>query len=377
MQIGIKERDSGIDLFRIILAVMVILIHINAPATGNVYSNVGWLPMKFLVYGTMALIYPAVNCYVLISGFYSFRNNRGIRDVFRSLLRLWTCLLFFSLLGYIVALLTGYQAFSIKELIARFFPLTTGEWWFMTNYFVMMLLSPALNRFIFKLDRDAFFKYMALALLICSILPFFVKYNDVLGLLNGSGLIWFVVLYLTGAGIYKFYFKEIHEGYAMRFTKSKFLLVYAVLSISLVAFGMLFGKVPFLNGYTFSMYNSPIVYLQAVCLFFIFKAITVKERISLRVITALSGLSLASYIFHCQPDIGLIIWKMSEPSKYANSIMLIPLACCIVLEVYFTAVGIEYIRKKLVSIGGEKKLIGVICNKLFNNSLIDSFLTKI
>ena len=375
MQIDIKERDSGIDLFRIILAVMVILIHINAPGTGNVYSNVGWLPMKFFVYGTMALIYPAVNCYVLISGYYSFRNNRGIRDVSCSLLRLWFCLLFFSLLGYIVAILTGYQAFSIKELIARFFPLTTGEWWFMTNYFVMMLLSPAINIILEKSDRRTFFCIIAVALIICSILPFFVKYEDVLGLLNGSGLIWFVVLYVTGGGLYKFYYKE--KQVVGGFTIGRPLWIYLSLSISLVAFGMLFGKVSFLNGYTFSMYNSPIVYLQAVCLFFIFKEIKVRGRVSLRVITALSGLSLASYIFHCQPDMGMIIWKVAEPYKYANSIMLIPLACCIVIVLYFTAVGIEYIRKKLVSMGREKKIIVSICNKLFNNSLIDRFLTKI
>lgn len=377
MQNDIKERDSGIDLFRIILAVMVILIHINAPATGNVYSNVDWMPMKFLVYGTMALIYPAVNCYVLISGYYSFRNNRGIRDVFRSLLRLWLCLLFFSLIGYIVACLSGFQFFSIKELVARFFPLSTGEWWFMTNYFVMMLLSPALNRLLDKLDRKAFFRYMAIALLICSILPFFVKYNDVIGLLNGSGLIWFVILYITGGGIYKFYYKENQEAHT-RFTVRKSLVAYIVLSVSLVAFGLLFGKVRFLNGYTFSMYNSPVVYLQAVCLFFIFKAIKVNGRFSLKVITAFSGLSLASYILHCQPDIEMIIWKVSEPSKYASSILLIPLAICIVLAIYFTAIGVEYVRKSLVSIGGfEKKIIGGLCNKLFNNSLIDQFLTKI
>ena len=57
--------------------------------------------------------------------------------------------------------------------------------------------------------------------------------------------------------------------------------------------------------------------------------------------------------------------------------MLIPLACCIVLEVYFTAVVIEYIRKKLVSTGVEKKIIDTICNKLFNSSFIDKFLTNV
>ena len=376
MQNDIKERDSGIDLFRIILAVMVILIHINAPATGNVCSNVDWMPMKFLVYGTMALIYPAVNCYVLISGFYSFRNNRGIRDVFRNLFKLWFCLLFFSLMGYMMACLSGYQAFSLKGLIARFFPLTTGEWWFMTNYFAMMLLSPAMNNILDRSDKRAFWGNIVVALTICSILPFFVKYQDVLGLLNGSGLIWFVVLYMTGRGIYKFYYKE-KQGCKIRFTVSRSFCAYLALSISLVAFGMLFGKVPFLNGYTFSMYNSPIVYLQAVCLFCIFKAIKVCGRISLKIITALSGLSLASYIFHCQPDIEMILWKVLEPSKFANSIMLIPLACCIVLEVYFTAVVIEYIRKKLVSTGVEKKIIDTICNKLFNSSFIDKFLTNV
>lgn len=373
----VKERDTGMDLFRIILAVMVILIHINAPATGNVYNNVAWLPMKFLVYGTMALIYPAVNCYVLISGYYSYRNKRGLSDVFGSLVKLWLCLLFFSILGYLVACVSGFQIFSSKELILRFFPITTGEWWFLTNYFAMMLLSPVLNNFLDMSDRKAYLQFIIVALLICSILPFFVKYNDVLGLLNGSGLIWFIILYLTGAGIYKFFYKEKNDTNT-RPTIRRSLLVYAALSISLLVLGMLFGKVPLLNGYTLSMYNSPIVYLQAICLFFAFKEIKVRGRFLTNVITTLSGLSLASYILHCQPDIAMIIWNVSEPSKHASSFLLIPLACIIVLVIYFSSVVIEFIRKKLVSIGGlEKRIIGGVTNVVFNNSLIDRLLNKL
>lgn len=94
-----KERNTGIDLLRILLALAVITIHFNATATGRVSSNVHWLPMKFLVYGIDSIVLPAVNVYVIVSGYFSYLFQRSYKHVVNSLVKLWLCLLFFSVGG--------------------------------------------------------------------------------------------------------------------------------------------------------------------------------------------------------------------------------------------------------------------------------------
>ena len=94
-----KERNIGIDILRILLALMVVIVHFNARGTGHVSSSVTWAPMKFLIYGMDAIVLPAVNIYVIVSGYFSFLGMRGYSHVVKSLSRLWLCLLFFSVGG--------------------------------------------------------------------------------------------------------------------------------------------------------------------------------------------------------------------------------------------------------------------------------------
>lgn len=347
-----KQRNIGLDILRVLLALMVIAIHFNAPATGQVHKYVSG-EMRYLVYPIISLCYPAVNVYVLISGYFGYFKKKPFMNVLASLFRLWICLLFFSFLGYLLALSFYKESFSILVLVKHLFPLSRGVWWFMTVYFVMMLLSPILNIVIDKQSKKEYITMMLLALLICSIIPFFLKFESIIGLNMGYGLIWFIVLYLTGGGIAKYYLNEKEKN-----NKSVWNAMFGYLAFTfylLVSHSLY--KIVGMGDYTSSMYNSVIVYGQSVSLFIMFWNIDIKNYKFSRLISFMAGLSMAAYIFHCQEDVERMLWQLTEPYKYANTLHLVPLFFYTIFGVYFLSVVIEYLRKVLFSIGNFEDII--------------------
>ncbi len=354
------QRNVGIDILRILLALMVIAIHFNAPATGHVALSVTG-PMKFLVLPMVAICYPAVNTYVLICGYFSFAKRKNLKQVLNSLFKLWFCLLFFSLLGYVISILINENNFNFVVFLKHFLPVSRGVWWYMTVYFVLMLLSPLLNMIVQQLSKKDYLIMMFLALLVCSIIPFFLKFDSKIGLNYGYGLIWFVVLYLTGAGLSKYYLKEKKIKYAWYAA-----LWYFVLTFYLFISAFIYNHIG-MHEYTSAMYNSIVVYGQSVSLFVLFFVIDVKDLKLSKIISFIAGLSLAAYILHCQEDIGPALWKLTEPYKYADSIKLIPLFLEIVLGMFFAAIIIEYIRKRVFNFRNfENRTQEVILQKITN-----------
>lgn len=360
-----RARNIGLDILRILLALMVIAIHFNAPATGHVALAVTG-KMKLLVLPMVAFCYPAVNTYVLISGFFSYKNKRSYDKILNSLIRLWLCLVFFQLLGYIISIVFMSESFNLLVLVKHFFPLSRGVWWYMTVYFVLMLISPALNLIIDKLTKKDFLRVITISLVICSIIPFFLQFESTIGMNQGSGIIWFIVLYLTGGGLSKFYLNDNVENKRRLCTLSA--VSFFILTTYLLSSWKIHAVIG-LDGYNSYMYNSIIVYGQALSLFLFFWGIEIKKDTVSKTISFFAGLSLAAYIFHCQEDIGRFIWQLSEPAKYANSIKLVPLFIIVVFGVYFISIILEFLRKQLFSIRGIEKKMVFYMSKLFNGAL--------
>lgn len=358
-QIMKTKRDIGIDLLRILLALMVIAIHFNAPGTGHVALSSTSSPVRYLVSIVVALTYPAVNTYVLISGYYSYKNRKSYQQIVNGLIKLWICLVFFSVGGYIGVTIFNNEGISLMTIIERCFPLSRGEWWFMSDYFIMMLLSPLINVVLDALGRKETIVLVLISLMFCSIIPFFLKWDDAIGINNGYSLLWFLVMYITGASV-----SMASEKRILNTSKPYlFFLGYLACSAILIALNGLLSIIPLLKGYHFWMYNSIIVYFQAVLLFSAFKDIKIERKWINKSIYFLSGLSLAAYIFHCQEDIGHFIWSNLRPDLSANSVSIIPLFFITVVGIYFVSITIEYIRRSLLAVGNiEKKLISKLTN---------------
>lgn len=59
---------------------------------------------------------------------------------------------------------------------------------------------------------------------------------------------------------------------------------------------------------------------------------------------------MSVYILHCQADFGIILWKLSEPSMYADTVYLPLVYLIITFGVFFFACTIEFFRTKLFKI---------------------------
>lgn len=323
---------------------MVVTIHFNAPGTGQVYMHCTTQPLSTLISLVVALTYPAVNTYVLISGYYSFKSPKSYRKIVSSLVRLWLCLAFFSIFGYLIISLINNQPISFTVLLTRFFPLTRSVWWYMSVYFVLMLISPCINKVISSFSKQENLFALLVMLIICSVLPFFVNWKDAIGTNYGYCLVWFVVLYFTGALICLYTTTNNSHFFVKGIT------VYFLLSLLFVGLNFLFNRISFTQGNTVSMYNSLIVYGQAIALFVSFKSLKISNKVFGKVIVFFAGLSLAVYVFHCQEDISKFIWPYIHPSSYANTYSIISIYIVTLLGLYFIAVFVEFIRVRIFNL---------------------------
>ena len=325
-------RRYGLDVLRILLAFMVITLHINAGATGKVLSYSTEFPWNIIVGGVTTLCYPAVNCYVLICGFFSWNKN----DVKKKLFRLWLSLLFFSILGYMIVCIALNKMFNITELIKRFFPLIRGEWWYMVDYFALVLLLPAINKMIECLSKNQHKKLNILCLILFSVLPMFNKWEDQFGVNYGYGLLWFIALYIIGAYLGKY---SSFERLNLKVIKSRPFSSFAILYFFVSFLIMLIGKILGMIGVDFYLnpYNSIFSLIQSLCLFLAFLNLDLKNRLIVTAVKYVAPLSFASYLFHCQEDIDVYIWQLIKPWEYTNNKSIIVVWIAIVIAVFTTS----------------------------------------
>ena len=97
----------------------------------------------------------------------------------------------------------------------------------MTDYILLMLLSPFLNQFIKKISRDNLIKLIIFSLIIWSIYP------SITGFSFDFNIIWFIILYLIGSFIrLNLNINKIKSNHLILLFIFSLLLVFSLLSIS-------------------------------------------------------------------------------------------------------------------------------------------------
>lgn len=86
---GRKERNSSIELFRILAALLVLIVHLNGWMLGGLFDwdDISITPVH--KYGQLAIISIScvcVNCFLLISGWF------GLKLKYSAILKIWVTL---------------------------------------------------------------------------------------------------------------------------------------------------------------------------------------------------------------------------------------------------------------------------------------------
>lgn len=144
----INSRDYSIDILRIISMLMIVSLHFfsYSPAVIQIdpFSATGCLKR---ILHSISLI--SVNCYVLISGYYIYKFKFSLSKLIRILCEV----LFYSIVFYLIFLQTDLANLTVKELLLAVAPTLTRQYWFVTTYVGVYILSPIIRDVINVLDK--------------------------------------------------------------------------------------------------------------------------------------------------------------------------------------------------------------------------------
>ena len=263
-----KNRQAGLDRLRILSAWFVVCIHLFA-LLGDLAGSTGIsLFVNAFVY---ALVFCAVNCFGLLSGWLGYREE-GNSLRLKPLVLLWLQFVFYRVFFLLLPSLLGIAEVSLADV---FLPVTRRVNWYMTAYFEMMLLAPGLNLIVRHVSRgvNAVICLALLALTVISTALRAVMDCDPFLLGEGYNWMWLAALYFWGASLRKHgWFSGISAG------RLRLVLFASLLLTAAWRWGMrsFFSSAGF-PGNTekiFYSYTSPTIALAAICLLLLHARLT-------------------------------------------------------------------------------------------------------
>lgn len=177
MNVKKAERQSNIEVLRVLAILGVVVLHYNNPMLGGgmTYASEGGVNF-YLLYLLESCFVCAVDLFMLISGYFLIESKS--RNIWR-VIELIVQVVVFNFGIYMLNILIGNNEFSIRQAIKSLIP---------SNYFVILyclvfLLSPFINKLMKVLDAKQLNIFMLLLLFLFSVYPTMV---DVLGEITGQ-----------------------------------------------------------------------------------------------------------------------------------------------------------------------------------------------
>ena len=302
---------------------MIVLVHLTGNGVLKSEAPISYTESNWILANIIdALAYPAVNTFVIISGYFGIRL---------SLLRVLK--LDIPVIIYSVALYLLFETATIGGTIWFSFPILTNEYWFLTAYFLLMLISPFLNAYIETKNQHQLFLLLFWSVLLMVIVPSFspLCLSDP----RGMDVINFGVLYIVGRSI-----AQIKISISIK----KSLFIYTLSSLTAFSLTLVFAYYLGINrGWQshFYSYNNILVFSQAIALFFIFKQVIICERLG-RYINWLAPSFFFVYIIHSHPSVHkqLYYWISSSDFYFSDLFFLhtigwgvIIFSICIIIDI--------------------------------------------
>lgn len=331
-QIGHSGRQSGIEFLRVLCMFGIVASHyaIHGQWGGQVgFSPIGkWFLQFASIFGTFG-----VDVFVISSGYF-LSEKHGLYPVSR-LAKLEVSVYFHSLLPFLAILIAGGQRVvpSLWNLLGAtpalkaFFPVISNQWWFITDYFVLCIFAPFVNRLLANLSTREFAGLVLLELLVFSILP--TTFGHVL---TGPDQwfenrhVWFFVLYCAGAFV-----RRVQTGIPER--QTSFFAIAAAVCLAISWVGIAFCGVNIRGRQQLPVIGA------AVCSFLAFLRIDIGES---RLLTTLSSSTLGVYLLHDHPLFRYTVWPtISDRFGGTDPFVFIPLSILAISSVYAFCVVIE------------------------------------
>lgn len=257
-----NERDSGLELLRIVGLLLIFWMHGASSYADNELS--AWLCIIIETVGNVG-----VPVFILISGYF------GIRLKPKKLIQLDLMLIFYCWTGLGLRFLWGEaQMYGGEQILSYVFPVIGRNSWYFTCYFALAFLSPFLNDFVEKLSDENFKKLIITMLVIFSGITTFFFFDITQD--GGKGIVNMTLLYLIGR-----YIRRYQDG--KTYSRSKLVAAYLAITGGCIALNGALYVVTGTVQNRFARDNTLFTILASVCIFLIFKELHFKSRFINRV----------------------------------------------------------------------------------------------
>ena len=331
---GVKHpRNIGLDILRVLCMFMIVAFHYLF----HCYSKFAERPFLIedgfdlfnfaTVYGVNLILTLAVNCYVMITGF--FLIDKPLFRV-RALVKLWRQVLFYSVL------LSVFSYFllspSIKDIILSFFPIATKRYWFVTTYFGLMLIAPFISSMVNSLNKNRYIFLLFVAFILDFKYPYGLYFSEY------NSLVHFVFLFLIGGFFKKFGLPKLISRHAGKM----FLGLWIGCTFVMTIVSLYKGQGTLQN----TGYNGLLLPMSV--LFFSFflqkKWAKISDKMQ-KLIQVISPLTFGVYLFHDHPLFKVFLWSHMSELGFSGLLLL---RCFMVASfVFILGLAVDYSRYKI------------------------------
>lgn len=290
-----KKRNANMELLRLLLMFMIIMLH--ALGKGHLLNNIGEdLTLNgAIAWGLEALSLCAVNTFILLSGYYLINSKFRLGR----LIELIAEMIFYSLGAFLVCFLLGvdiHEEINMYFLLHTVFPVHMNLYWFLTAYVFVYIMQPVISAGVKAITQKQFKTVIVLLLTFeCgfkSFLPFRFEWDEF-----GYNLLWFLTVFLVGAYIKLYGFKELNKsfkGLILYFVASGMILVERAAVYLVYTYT---GHLEEIRSVS-TEYNHIFVFMAGLGLFAAFvHSKPVGEKAD-KIICALSPMALGIYLMH-------------------------------------------------------------------------------
>lgn len=332
---AIVQRNSSMELLRILSIIMIIFHHFSCHGTfdwmeGEATAQHLWY--SFISIGGKI----GTNAFVLISGYYLINDNNQLFNI-KKILKYIGQLLFYSIGLYCLYRIFRFRTELHPDTIETFAPIIGNSWWFASTYFLLYVFHPFINIALKNIDKNT---YQSLLLFLALFWP--LVYTVTSKNHWGSSLMWFIYLYSI-AGYIRLY--GVNEKLS-----SKKCFAYFIITVSIT---FLLGISQFypspeateeLDRTFFYQAETIPIFIASIMLFLTFERMEVKYN---KCINTIASASFGVYLIHDHISMRSHLWGyvFGNPPIEQEIGALIVYSFVAVFSVYIVCVIIDLVRK--------------------------------
>lgn len=333
-------RLANLDILRCVLMLFIVIWHIIVHGIGQGHANMPapdfhdfWsIVNNSCIVILSAITSVSVNCYIILSGY--LLANISMCMKFDKLFNLWEEIFFYSISIMLVLLPLSDKRLSI---LAFALPIANGIYWFCTQYFALILLSPFISHFAVGLEKKDFLILICIlyALNFPSLPIIAIPYGSQLG----SNFLWFVTLFLTGVFINKHLSQAETKKYYWGYFLSILFLCFLLLLKGISRFFHIAFSYPVLA-------YSGFVFIPSLFFFLIFRNIEITNRYLIR-LSKVAPYVLSVYLIHDHPVLRNHLWSLINLEQYINTPWFLLFVLLLSFCIFSICILIDYLRVRI------------------------------